>query len=170
MKRINKRVFGAAALALVLPVSACGSSADEEKAAASIAKQFQEEGEEGLSLTDEEAQCVGDGMVSEVGAEELQEYNLLNEDFEATEETDSPKMSDEDADKAATVFQDCADVKGLMLEGLAGEDLPDEAQQCVEDAITDERVHDFLTALFQDDAEAGQEAFAGPITECMVAG
>lgn len=169
MNTINKRVLSAAALALVLPLAACGSSADDEKAAASIAKQFQDDGDSGLTVTDEEAQCLGDGFVSEVGTEKLQEYELLNDDLEATEEGDI-EMSDGDAEKAATVFQDCADVKGLMLEGLESEDMPDEAKECVESELTDERVQEFLVALFQNDEEGGQAAIAEPITECMLPG
>lgn len=169
MNSIHKRLLGVATLALALPLSACGSSADDEKAATSIAEQFQDDGESGLTVTDEEAQCLGDGFVSEVGTEKLQEYELLNDDLETTEQGDI-EMSDGDADKAATVFQDCADVKGLMLEGLSSDDMPAEATECVESELTDERVHEFLVALFQNDEEGGQEALAGPITECMVAG
>lgn len=167
MNRLNKRLVGAGVLALVLPFSACGSG-DDDKAAKAISAQIQEDNDSELSVTEDEADCIGEGFVSEIGTEKLQEYELLNSDLEATDESDIT-MSEDDADEAATVFEDCADIKALLTEAMGSEGLPDSAAECVEEELTDERLHDFLVSLFSGDDSAGAE-FGTAIQECVLAG
>lgn len=166
MNRLNKRLVGTGVLALVLPFSACGNGEDD-KAAASISAQIQKDNESGLSVTTDEADCIGDGFVSKIGTEKLQEYKLIDSDLEATDEGDVT-MSKDDADEAATVFEDCADIKGLMSKAMEGEGMPDGAKECVDEELTDERLHDFLVGLFSGDQSASEE-FGQAIQECVAA-
>ncbi len=64
-------------------------------------------------------------------------------------------------------MQDCADIKDIFT-GAMG-DLPEQAQTCIDEKLTDEVLHDFLVAVFKDDQEAGTQSMMGALTECMAA-
>ena len=40
-------------------------------------------------------------------------------------------------------------------------DLPEEAQQCVDENLSDEVLHDFLVSIFMNDQEGGQQDLIG---------
>ena len=48
-------------------------------------------------------------------------------------------------------------------------DLPEEAQQCVDENLSDEVLHDFLVSVFMNDQEGGQEELMGALQECITA-
>lgn len=165
---MNKRVIGAALLGLVLPLSACGNG-DDEKAAQSISKQMRENSGEGLSFKKSEADCIGEGFVSEIGTENLQKYKIINSNFEATQDSNDPKMSKSDAEKASAVFQDCSDVKAIMIKGFESQGMPAEAKDCVEKELDKKTLDAFLVGLFRGDESAGQD-LGQKITSCATAG
>ena len=168
MTRTTTRLFGAAAgLALVLPLSACGSG-DDEKAATSIASQVREGGDADLQVSQKEADCIGEGFVDELGTDKLVEYDMLNEEMEATQR-EASKMSQEDADAAAAVFGDCADVKALMVEALESSGMPESASDCVNEELTQERIDEFTVALFRQDDSVGEE-LGRTIQGCVTGG
>lgn len=168
MTKRTTRALGATLLGLTLPLTACGAGGDEEQAATSIASQLREAGTADLRVSQEEANCIGEGFVDEIGTDQLQEYGLLNEDLEATQKSDV-ELSQDDADKAATVFQDCADVKALMLKGMEGSGMPASAQDCVEGKLDDDTLHDLLVGTFSGDQGVLEEL--GPkLQECITAG
>ena len=78
-------------------------------------------------------------------------------------------MSEDDAQAAADTMQDCADIKEIFT-GAMGE-LPEEAQTCLEEQLTDERLRGFLVATFsgQQGDEAIQE-LSTAVQECVTGG
>lgn len=165
----HQRLLAAASLGLLLPLTACaGGSGDEEKAAESISAQIQDSNDAGLTVSTEEADCIGDGFVDEIGTDQLQEYELLTDDLEAADGGDAA-MSADDAEKAATVFQDCTDIKGLLTEAMEGQGMPPGASDCVDEVLTEDKMNEFLVSLFQEDQEAAA-ALGQEVVQCMAAG
>lgn len=160
------RALGATLLALMLPLSACGSG-DDEKAAQSISSTLRDNDSD-LTLKKAEADCIGTGFVEEIGTEQLQEYKLLNADLEATDQGDVT-MSQGDADKAATVFQDCVDLKAMLIKTFEDSGMPASATDCVSEELTEERMNAFAVGLFRNDESAGQD-LATSIQGCVTGG
>ncbi|UAL31047.1 hypothetical protein K8W59_06045 [Nocardioides rotundus] len=165
---MNKRVIGAALLGLVLPLSACGNG-DDEKAAQAISKQMQDGGDSDFSVKKSEADCVGEGFVSEIGTEQLQKYKIITSDLKANNDVGNVKMSKDDAESAASVFQDCTDVKAMMVKGFESQGMPKDAQKCVEKELTDERLNSFLVDQFQGKSTAGQD-LGQALQSCVTSG
>ena len=162
------RTIGALSTVALLAgsLSACGQ--DEEAASKAISDSIMESNDETFEVTREEADCVGDGMVEEIGVEKLTEYKVITEDLEANDGLDEVEMSQEDAGSAAEVMTGCADIKALFTSAM--QDLPEEAQQCVEENLSDEVLHDFLTAVFMNDQAAGNEQMTEALGECVSVG
>jgi hypothetical protein len=159
------RALGAVVV-LALSLTACGQ--DEEAASTAISDSIMESNDQTFEVTQEEADCVGDGMVEEIGVDKLTEYGIITEDLKADGGIDSVEMSEGDAGSAADVMSDCANIKELFTSAMG--DLPEEAQQCVEENLSDEVLHDFLVAVFMNDQEGGQRDLMGALQECITAG
>jgi hypothetical protein len=156
------RAFGAFAV-MALSLSACGN--DEQAASEAIAAWVMEGSDEGSGVTRQGADCVGDGMVEEIGIDKLIEYRILTEDLEVSKGLDNVEMSRADAGSAAEVMMDCADVKQIYTSALG--DLTEDARACVEENLGDQVIHEFLVARFMDELEEGQQAVVTALQECM---
>ena len=155
----------AAALALLLALTACGAS-DDEKAADAVAQSLMQDRDEAFRVSREQADCVGAGFVDRIGVEKLQEYGVITDDLSASD-TVNVKMPKADAEAAAAVLVDCTDAAQLFRdEVFSGQDVPDEAQECLDGALTDDVVEAFFAATFSQDQAAAAEAMA-PLQECM---
>lgn len=159
------RALGVAAL-LALSLTACGQ--DEEAASQAIADSIMESNDETFEVTEAEADCVGDGMVDRIGVDKLTEYGIITEDLKANDGIDNVEMSEGDAGSAADVMSECADIKELFTSAMG--ELPEEAQQCVDENLSDEVLHDFLVAIFMNDEQGGQDDLIGALRECINAG
>lgn len=159
------RTIGATAV-LALALTACGGS-DDEAASAAISKSIMSSSDETFKVNQEQADCVGDGMVEDIGTDKLVEYGLITEDNEANEDLDSVKMSEEDAQSAANVMQECADIREIFT-GAMGE-VPEETATCIEENLTNEVLHEFLVAVFMDDQQGGTDNLMSALQECMTA-
>ena len=155
-----------AATALVLALGACGSG-DDGKAADAISESLTAENDEVFKVTDEQADCVGEGFVDDIGIDKLTEYGILTEDLEATDEALDITMEQADAEAAAAVLVGCTDAAKLFSDAMfQGEDIPAEAQACIDEALTDDVIEDFFTATFAKDEAQAAEAMT-PLQECM---
>jgi hypothetical protein len=159
------RTIGVAAV-LALALTSCGN--DDEAASKAIAAGIMDSNDQTFKVTQEQADCLGDGMVDEIGTDQLVEYGLITEDMKESEGIDSVKMSDADAQSAADVMQECADIKQIFTEAM-GTGMPEEAAACVDEKLTDEVLNDFLVAVFKDDQEAGTQGLMTALQECMQA-
>ena len=159
------RALGAVVV-LALSLTACGQ--DEEAASTAISDSIMESNDQTFEVTQEEADCVGDGMVDKIGVDKLTEYGIITEDLKADGGIDSVEMSEGDAGSAADVMSECANIKELFTSAMG--DLPEEAQQCVDENLSDEVLHDFLVSIFMNDQEGGQQDLMGALQECLTAG
>ncbi len=159
------RTIGAVAV-LALSLAACGN--DEEAASQAISKSIMDSNDENFEVTKEEADCVGDGLVEKIGVDKLTEYDILTEDLESSGGINDVEMSRADAESAADVMADCADIKQVFTNAMG--ELPEEAQACVDENLDDEVIHEFLVAIFMNDQEAGQQGVMTALQECIVSG
>lgn len=159
--------------AAVLTLSACGSG-DDDEAKENIKTAVMEEGGAGITggtkPTEEQAECISDGMVDEVGVDKLQEYDLLTEELEINEEANPTDMAEEDADALAGVFVDCIDVEEMFAEQVSSgeQELPAEAQECIKDAIDEDAMKDGLSASFQGKEDEGFAAMQEEMMGCVM--
>ena len=162
---MNIRTIGVVAV-LGLALTACGN--DDEAASKAISTSIMDSNDESFKVTQEQADCVGDGMVEEIGTDQLIEYKIITDDLEQSDGIDSVEMSEGDAQSAADVMQDCADIKQIFTDQLGGT-LPEEAATCVDEKLTDEVLNEFLVAVFMNDQEAGTQGLMTALQECMSA-
>ncbi|QZY30283.1 hypothetical protein [Nocardioides coralli] len=168
------RIAAAAVTAvLVLGLSGCGSD-EEGQAREALATSLLASNADGtFEVSQEEADCVADGMVEEIGVDKLIDYGLLTEDLEARDESlENQELEQEDADSAATVFVDCVDVQALLTDSIAqglGGDVDPELASCIEERLTDEVVRDFLATVFTGDQAAATQAVTQELSSCLTA-
>ena len=166
LRTIPRALPAATGLVLLLALAACGTG-DDSKAADAISQSLTAENDELFTVTDEQADCVGEGFVEDIGTDQLTEYGILTEDLDATDEALDIKMDKTDAAAAAEVLVGCTDAAKLFSDAMfQGEDIPEEARACIDQALTEEVVEDFFTATFAKDQELAAEAM-GPLQGCM---
>ncbi len=179
----------AALCAAMFALSACSGGEDDQppqaepqqteqgdRAKENIKASLLEQGDElaGTAVTDEQAGCVADGMVDEVGVEKLQEYKLLDEKLAIREDVGAVKMGQGDAEALAAVFVDCVDIEKVFEErfssGAAAEQLSEEQQQCLKDAVDSEIIEKALADTFQGKAADPTGDLQADIMSCIAGG
>ena len=163
MIRATAAVLG---LVGVLVLGACGGGSDAD-AADAIAEGLMAENDETFELQQEQADCVGEGFVDEIGVDKLQEYGIITDELEASDTSLDVKLERADAESAAAVLVDCTDAEQLFQDAMqVGEELPAEVQTCLEDALTEDMLEAFFTATFTQDEEAMTAAME-PVIACQ---
>ncbi len=159
----------AAAAAVLMTLSACGGgSGDEGKAKEAIAKELMTSGSSDFSFEQKDADCVAEGMVDKIGVEKLVDYGILTDNMSAEKAPSDVKLSDEDANAAADVFVGCMDVSQVIKDAM-GTDLSPEIADCLDKALTDDVLHDFMVAAFKgDDSSDAMAGLTEPLMQCMV--
>jgi hypothetical protein len=157
--------------AAVLTLSACGNGDDDEAKKNIKAAVLDDETSltGGAKPTEDQANCIADGMVDDVGVEKLQKYDLLDKDLKINDDADPTDMKEEDADALAGVFVDCIDVDEMFADQFASGDqkLPDEAQECIKDAIDEDAMKAGLSASFQGKEDEGFAKMQQEMMACV---
>jgi len=157
--------------ALLLPLTACGGGDDDAKAAKAISDSIMESQDNQASgnaqmfaMPREDADCIGEGFVDQIGTEQLQEYGFLTEDLKAAEDFTNVEMSKEDATAAADTLIECADVQKMLSEATGEVDA--KTRECFEEVLTEDALRSLFTKMFSgQQEEAGQELIQ-PMMEC----
>lgn len=161
--------------ALLLALSACGGGNDDAEAAKAIsdsimASQEDQTGGDAqmFAMPREDADCIGEGFVDEIGTEKLQEYGFLTEDLKAAEDFTNVEMSEGDATAAADTVLGCTDVQAMMSKAMGEVDAA--TRECFEEVLTEDALRSLFTKMFSgQQEEAGQELIA-PMMECAAPG
>ena len=167
---MTKTRVTAAVAALLLTLTACGGGGDDEQAAKAISDSIMKEQKDAGASADvfqmeqEEADCIGDGFVSEIGTEQLQEYGFLTDDLKTAEKLGNVTMETADAEAAADTLIDCADVQKMMTDSMG--ELDEKTRTCLEDVMTEDALRNLFTKMFSGkQEEAGQELIE-PMMKC----
>jgi hypothetical protein len=176
-----------------------GLSDEEQAYADAWAATLADGDQDDVRFSDEEAACMGDAVMAELGVEPFEEAGVEADEINADgEDDDSPGevlgdgvVTDAQADAVLDVWDGCADLPAALTASIATEvDLDDEAQECVADGIEerglaregytasfttdeDEPPEEVLQELFAlvDDcgSSAGTDALAESIAETLAA-
>lgn len=128
---------------MVLVAVACGGGDsgldDTEQAMAdAIAAQMLDDGD----TTEAEAQCVGEGVVDEMGMDRLIEVGLDRSAVESGTGPDDVELSDEDIDSLLDPMLDCIDFAAVFTESMtSGDDaISEESADCIAAGISDDTI------------------------------
>lgn len=157
----------AGSLALTLSLAACGND-DEAQAAEAISASMMEESDEDFPVDQEQADCVGEGMVDRIGVEQLQEYGLLTDDLEVAGQVTDVTMEEEDADNAADVLVGCVDAQAMLTEQFAADDtMGEQEQECINEVLDNDALTELFSLMFQGREDEAADNLMGPLMECM---
>ncbi|MGH9084700.1 MAG: hypothetical protein ACRDYW_04555 [Acidimicrobiales bacterium] len=159
-------------------VAACGdddgggdlSDADQEYVDAAMATYDEEEA---APLTEDDARCIVESMVGQLGTDRLEELGVTPESFGSDDESFPEGLSEDEANGVVDGFESCADMSQLILDGIAeDESISQEAKDCLADAFDEDTVRRlFVTMLtqgedaLQDDPELTSELLS-VFSEC----
>lgn len=165
MKNRARLVVGG--LALSLSLTACGGD-DDARAAEAISASMLAESDDEFAVDEQQADCVGEGMVDRIGVDQLQEYGMLTEDLEVEDSVGEVTMSEEDADSAAEVFVGCVDTQELFAQELgADEELTAEQQECVGEVMDEDAMTELFSMIFQGREDEAMNDLLGPLMACL---
>ena len=165
-----------------LPAAACGDDDGGGSGGESGSAEGQEyvdaivASNDGPELTDEENECFARAFVDAVGVEELQGA-VSPDEIRANPATTPQEFGITlDADQADALWNDvneCMDVRAAFVEGMTeGEDVSEEAVNCLEDAIDDDLLKRVMvTSLMEGDEALDQDEelmsdLIGVLSEC----
>ena len=147
-----------------------GASSEDSDAAKEISKSLMEQnkGEDMLAVKQEDADCIGEGMVDEIGTDKLKDYGFLKEDGTVAEDLEGLKMSTEDAGAMTDTMFGCTDVMAMMKDSMSAQmgDQDPALQKCIDEVLTEERVRDLLTGLFSGNEAAAGKSLTAPLMAC----
>jgi hypothetical protein len=157
--------------AALLTLTACGSS-DDDTAKENIKASIKKQGSSlagGTKVTDDQAQCVADGLVDDLGVDKLQKYKLLDDNLEVNNDANPTDMTSDDAQTLAKTVVGCVDFKKIFEEQLAGSgtQLTDDQKNCVSDAIDEDTLTDVLAQGFQGKDPQMPSDMQGDLMKCM---
>ena len=157
--------------------AACGD--DDDSAGGSGGDSSSDEGREYVEaivasndeseLTDEENECFARAFVDAVGVDQLQDSvspDEIRDDPQSSPSEFGITLDDEQTDAFWEDINECMDVRAAFIEGLtAGEDVSDEAVDCLEGAIDDDLLKRLLvtTLMEGDDAIEDDEELMGDL-------
>ena len=120
MTPTTSRWCAALGLVAALGLAACGSDDDNRAVAALKSQILANNAMTGSStISDEQADCIADGAVEQLGVDTLQDYAILDDDLEVYKKLDAVALEPKDADKLAGVFVTCAKVEEIFEVPLA---------------------------------------------------
>jgi hypothetical protein len=164
-----KRSILSVVLAAMLVLTGCGNSEDEQaKTAISGYLMKQQEQNKMISLKKGEADCISNGMVDNIGVDQLKKYGFLNEDGSVNEKVDTPDMSKEDAKAMVNSMFNCTDVMKTMQAQLTASmgNQPAAVKDCFDKALTADAVRGMLVGSLSGDQQQAQQELLGPLMQC----
>ena len=86
-----------------------------------------------FTMSQKDADCIGNGLVDKIGVEQLQTYKLLDKNLKTRNSVTNAKMSAKDAESASSVLFGCTDVQGMMKKAISKSgNLPPAMKPCVD--------------------------------------
>lgn len=164
---MDKLAAAAASALLALGVSGCGGQEDEAKA--SMSDSFQQQDVGGIGVDQEQADCMADGIVDGVGVEQLQEYDILDDDGRVNEDLEDAQLEEQDADTVSAALVDCIGAETIVEEQVVQDEMTGPQKDCVRDAVGEESLKGLISAGFQgaDASDESVQQLQEDMTTCM---
>jgi hypothetical protein len=128
----------------------------------------------GAKVTDQQAGCVSDGMVDDVGVDQLQEYKLLDDELKIDQDAQPTDMAKGDAEALAAVFVDCVDMEKMFEQqfasGAMADQLTEKQQTCLKDAVDADVIESALADTFQGKQGDPTAGIQGDLMACIGGG
>lgn len=173
---MNKSLAATLTAVLALGLSSCGNN-DDATASKSISSSIMksQKGAAGasqvLDLKKKEADCIGDGLVKDIGTERLQKYKLLTKDLKADKQVTAVKMDAKDAKSATGVLFDCTDVPTMMQSAVAKSgSLPKSMKGCVNKALNEKNLRPMFEKQFNGKGEEATQGLLKAMSACGLGG
>lgn len=176
-----KKIPAAAVLAaLALLLGGCGGGSNDEQTQDEAASQAisdsimkeqksNDSASQFFTMKQKDADCIGEGLVDQIGTDQLQTYGLLTKDNKAKDTVTDVKMSPADAKSATDVLFDCTDVATMMQKAMAQSgDIPDQMKVCINKVLTEDTLRGMFTKIFSGQQEQAQKALVQPLTKCAL--
>lgn len=146
----------------------CGSN-DDETAAKNIKASILKEDVAGAELTEKQAGCLSDNIVEDIGVDQLQDYGLLDKDLKVDEGLTDVKLKKDDADSMADAFTTCVDAEELIEKQFsqAASGMSEKQQQCIKDALTEDKVKEVLSLTFQGKSDEISGGLRDDLVKCV---
>lgn len=165
----------AALVAGTLLLGACGDdsgdagSGDDEYVAA-MAESMQQDAD--LPFEDDDIDCLSEQFVDALGgAERLESEGITPEDLSGDEGLDDLglELGQEEADGIAASFGNCDVSLAELVLSEAGEDVPPEVRDCVEENLDEDVLAEFFATVLVDDETGDEppEALLEPLLTCF---
>jgi len=153
-----------------------GLSAEEQEYAAAFAATLEDD-EDGLSVAADEADCMAEAVMAELGVEPFEEADVAAEDIEPGGDSSSPgellgddAVSDEQANAIIDVWEDdCVDLVEVLVESGGAEfDLDDEGKGCFREGLgEDDLAARLLVGTFTTEDGAPDDATVNDLLELL---
>jgi hypothetical protein len=122
-----------------------------------------------FSMSQKDADCIGNGLVDKIGVKQLQTYKLLDKNLKINGSVTNAKMSAKDAGSASDVLFGCTDVQGMMKQAITKSgNLPPAVKPCIDKTFTESNLKSAFTELFQGHQAAIQKQLAAPLMKCAM--
>ena len=171
---MHRRLLAALAAGALL-FTACGDdsgnagSGDDEYVEAMASSMEQDED---LPFAEQDIDCLSNEFVGALGgAERLEEEGITPEDLSGDAGLDELglDLGEQEADAIAASFGNCDVSLAELVLAEAGDDVPDEVRQCVEENLDEEVLADFFATVLVDE-ETGEdppEELLDPLLSCF---
>ncbi len=164
MTRLKK--FGFIALVSTLVLAGCGGS-DGGAVAEAIADDLLADGDS--PLTEDEASCAADTIVSEVGEDRLEELGVTADNVGDFDDVD---LNEDERATLGNAMADCIEDDFLIRALLADGDITEDQASCLGDAIDADTARELARSSFAgDDIDPPEELLlevAGAMADCGV--
>ncbi len=146
----------------------CGSN-DDETAAKNIKASILKEEVAGANLTEKQAGCLSDSIVEDIGVDNLKKYGLLDDKLKVDDELTDVKLKEKDADSMAKAFTTCVNAEELIEKQFsqAASGMTDKQQECIKDALTEEKVEEVLSLTFQGKSDEISSGLQADLVKCV---
>jgi hypothetical protein len=164
---MKKLLVASAVAAMSFGLTACGGQEDEAKT--SLSESFQKQDLGGMTVEEEQADCMAGDIVDGVGVDQLKEYDILDDEGKVNEDLENAELNEEDADTVSAALVDCIGAETIVEEQVIQEGMTKPQQECVKETMDEDRLKDLISVGFQggDASNEAVQKLQEDMTACM---
>jgi hypothetical protein len=120
-----------------------------------------------LRMKKTDADCIGKGLVDEIGTDQLKKYRLLSKELKADQAVTNVKMSPRDAKSATDVLFGCTEVPAMMQKAMdrTGQ-VPPAMKACINKALNEDTLRAIFENVFSGKQKQASNGLMQSISKC----